>query len=264
MLQSSLFSDKSWQLFSGHGGFLVLCPASRKSSDRKEKRGRLNPHLRALEERSRNSSRGRYVNFSNIVHAIRLRLGVAESNKLQYRLSAAGYYHRSALDIYVGIRVLLPVVAVALVSFFSVSFVAIARCGGCRLSDSRLCAGQAYNKAAESSDRACRTRLTCWSFAWMQALAWTRPYSAPPMCLCRLPRSLQRTPLSWSLAADGANPRSGLETTGNPHKVDGHRANCEYAQPGGCLRNSHLGCLARSRGLPAHAAKATRRGTRRA
>ena len=89
----------------------------------------LNPHLRALEERAGTSSRA-LVNFSNIVHAIRARLGVAESNKLQYRLTAAGYYHTSALDIYVGIRVLLPVVAVALVSFFSVSFVVIAGVAG--------------------------------------------------------------------------------------------------------------------------------------
>jgi tight adherence protein C len=59
-----------------------------------------------------------------------VRLGVAASNKLQHRLSAAGYYHPSALDIYVGIRALLPVVTVALVSFFSVSFVAIAGVAG--------------------------------------------------------------------------------------------------------------------------------------
>ena len=89
----------------------------------------LNPHLRALEERTGTPSRA-LLNFSNIVHAIRERLGVAESNKLQYRLTAAGYYHPSALDIYVGIRVLLPVVVVALVSFFTVSFVAIAGVAG--------------------------------------------------------------------------------------------------------------------------------------
>ncbi len=109
--------------------FLFFFLRHEKAQVEKRNAGVLNPHLRVLEERNGTPSRA-LVNFSNIVHTIRVRLGVAASNKLQHRLSAAGYYHPSALDIYVGIRALLPVVTVALVSFFSVSFVAIAGVAG--------------------------------------------------------------------------------------------------------------------------------------
>src|ERR1035437_496574 len=109
--------------------FLFFFLRHEKAQVEKRNAGVLNPHLRVLEERNGTPSRA-LVNFSNIVHTIRVRLGVAASNKLQHRLSAAGYYPPSALDIYVGIRALLPVVTVALVSFFSVSFVAIAGVAG--------------------------------------------------------------------------------------------------------------------------------------
>jgi tight adherence protein C len=84
----------------------------------------VNPHLRALEERAGSSVRA-LVGFSYIVHSIRLRLGIADSNRIRVRLSAAGFYDAHALDMYVGIRVLLPVAAVALVSFFTTGFAII-------------------------------------------------------------------------------------------------------------------------------------------
>ena len=57
--------------------------------------------------------------------------------EFEYALSAAGFYDAYALDMYVGIRVLLPVAAVALVSFFTTGFAIIlgVASAGCLIPD---------------------------------------------------------------------------------------------------------------------------------
>jgi tight adherence protein C len=81
----------------------------------------LNPHLQTIDTRVQVPKRT-IAGFSNIVHSIRLRLGFTASAKLRVRLGTAGFYDSQALDLYIGARVLMPIVLVALVSFFSAAF----------------------------------------------------------------------------------------------------------------------------------------------
>jgi tight adherence protein C len=89
----------------------------------------LNPHLQTIDTRVQVPKRT-IAGFSNIVHSIRLRLGFTASAKLRVRLGTAGFYDSQALDLYIGARVLMPIVLVALVSFFSAAFSVIAGAAG--------------------------------------------------------------------------------------------------------------------------------------
>ncbi len=100
------------------GVFLFFLIRHEKEQMEKRSDAILNPHLRVLEDRE-NSSAKVLVSFSDIVRSVRVRLGVADSRALRNRLSAAGFYDPSAMDIYMGLRVLLPIILLGAVSFLT-------------------------------------------------------------------------------------------------------------------------------------------------
>lgn len=103
------------------GVFLFFLLRYEKEQLEKRSAAILNPHLRALEERQNSSSKV-LVSFSDIVRSIRVRLRVSDSRVLRERLSAAGYYDPRSIDIYMGMRVLVPILFIAAVSFISISW----------------------------------------------------------------------------------------------------------------------------------------------
>jgi tight adherence protein C len=100
------------------GVFLFFLLRHEKEQMEKRSNAILNPHMRVLEERE-NSSEKVLVSFSDIVRTIRVRLGVADSNALRDRLSAAGFYDARTMDIYLGLRVLTPIVFLGAASFLT-------------------------------------------------------------------------------------------------------------------------------------------------
>lgn len=91
----------------------------------KRSRAILHPYLSVLDERTA-ASAGRMVEgFSGFSRWLRIRLGIGESDKLRQRLVGCGYSSRSALDIYFGVRILLPIAAIGVGTFFTTTIVTL-------------------------------------------------------------------------------------------------------------------------------------------
>ena len=105
---------------------LVLVFVLRHEREKMDRRSAaiITPYLSALEGRAAKSVRMMDA-FSSLGRKLRSRIGNKETRPLKSRLEAAGYYSERAADIYVGIRVLLPCMAVAFVAFLTHNWVVL-------------------------------------------------------------------------------------------------------------------------------------------